>query len=187
MLALALALSVPAHADRLDDLLARGEVVLVEADPDGAVRGVTAVTYVAAPPDAVWARLTDFGAYPTWMPGALQAESRPAGDGAVDVDWVLKVPGPNVKYTGHNDLDRAGWTITQEAISKNLRGSRWVWRLEPAGEGTVVYREAFATQITDNWLLNQLDDYKGMLDIGINVASPVIEVQALARACGAAP
>ena len=58
-----------------------------------------------------------------------------------------------------------------------------MWRLEPSGEGTAVFREAYATAITDSWLLNQLDDSKGMLDIGINVASPVIEVQALARAC----
>lgn len=179
-----LALTRLAAADPLDDLLAKGEVTLVEKTSSGGVAKVTAMVDIAAPPEHVWGRLVDFEAYPQWMHGALKAQSTPAGADTVDVDFQVKAPGPNVKYSARITLDKASRTITAVATGKNLKGSRWVWQLEalPTG-GTRVRREAKAGGIEDNWALDMLGEHKQVILLGINLASPVIEVRSLKEAC----
>lgn len=175
-----------AAAGPLDTMLARGEVTLVEENARGGVERVTALADIDAPPDRVWARLVDFGAYPRWMHGALKAEVTPVGPGVVDVDFLVKAPGPNVRYRARITLDEAARTITAVATGKNLQGSRWTWRLEPRpGGGTRVHREAKAGGIEDNWALDMLGEHKEVILLGVNLASPVIEVRSLKRACEA--
>lgn len=177
----------PALADRLDDLLADGPLVQVRDDGKGGVAEVTALIDVHAPVEAVWARVTDFAAYPSWMPGVLETTVRAPSSTSLEVDWILKVPGPNVHYTGTYELDRVRWTVRGRAIGKNLAGSWWTWTLESVSPTlTRIHRTALNTAIQDNWLLNSLGDHKAILELGINTASPIIEVQSVRKACEAA-
>jgi hypothetical protein len=46
-----------------------------------------------------------------------------------------------------------------------------------------VYREAKAGGIEDNWALDMLGEHKEVILLGVNLASPVIEVRSLEKAC----
>jgi hypothetical protein len=173
-----------ALAGPLDTMLSRGEVTLVEDNGRGGVEKVTALADIAAPPDRVRAKLVDFDAYPGWMHGSLKAQSTAVGPGIVDVEFLVKAPGPNVRYTARITMDEATRTITAVATGRNLQGSKWIWHLEPLpGGGTRVYREAKAGGIEDNWALDMLGEHKEVILLGVNLASPVIEVRSLEKAC----
>ncbi len=179
-----LALSL-AQASSVDALLQRGTVISVERSPSGALTQVTVMALVSASPEQIWAQISDFASYPEWMPGVHQTRVHDEPDEPqVVVDWVLAVPGPNVRYTGRYQLDREHWTLSGEAISENLGGSAWTWTLEPVGAQTRVIRTARSQSISDNWLLDMLGEHKSLLDLGINLASPVTEVEAVKARCG---
>lgn len=186
-LAVALLLLLPlgsARASDLDALLQRGPVAHVETRPDGSLERIVAYADTPAPPDRVWACLTAFDTYTEWMPGVARVKETRREGGLVEHDWVLAVPGPNVRFSTRFHLDPPTRTIRGSATSKNLGGSTWSWRLEARpGGGTRIVRTSRSTGITDNWLLEMLGEHKDLLDLGINLASPVVEVEAVRERC----
>lgn len=184
-LLLAALLSSPAaRAGDLDALLDRGPVALVETGADGAFQRVVVYGDTVAAPEAVWACLTAFETYTEWMPNVARVKETRREEGLVEHDWVLAVPGPNVRFSTRFLLDPPSRTIRGSATSKNLSGSSWTWRLEALPDGgTRIVRTSLSTGITDNWLLEMLGDHKDLLDLGINLASPVVEVEAVRERC----
>ena len=67
-------------------------------------------------------------------------------------------------------------------VSGALEGSHWEWRLVPEAGGTRVYRESYSTAVAGNWMLSQFDDSSHTLEIGLNAAAPIVELQALTTA-----
>jgi ribosome-associated toxin RatA of RatAB toxin-antitoxin module len=181
---LLLALLTPARADRLDDLLARGEVTLLETKPDGRLREVTAIALVKAPVDAVWAKLTDFAAYEQWMPQVADSTVVSAEGDVIVVDFSISVVGPNVNFRERHTLDPATRTIRGEWVSGALAGSRWSWRFEARGAHTVVYRTLYTNVIDTNWIVRQVENENHTMEYGINVATGVVELRGLKKALG---
>lgn len=182
---LALWWCLSARAEDLPSLLARGPVALVETKADGRVSKVTAIAKVAATPDAVWAKLTAFQDYTAWMPQVVKSDVLSQSDGppkTVVVDWSIAAPGPNIAFTATYTLDEAAHTIDGAWQSGALKGSAWSWRLVADGSGTMVYRESYSAAVADNWLLTQFDDSAHTLELGLNAATPIVEVQALEKA-----
>jgi ribosome-associated toxin RatA of RatAB toxin-antitoxin module len=182
VVALGLLLPLAAWADTLDSLLARGEVVLVETQPDGHLKQVTGISRIDAPASDVWAKLVDFEAYPEWMSNCAKAEVTESGENYAVVDWSVRVPGPNVKFSGRYDYDPAAWTIIGTHTGGALEGSHWEWRLVPDGDQTVMYRTVFSNVVADNWLVRQFEDEHHSMEFGLNAATPVIELIAVKNA-----
>jgi len=182
VVALGLVLSPAARADTLDSLLARGEVVLVETQPDGHLKQVTGISRVEAPAAEVWAKLVDFAAYPEWMSNCAKAEVTEQGENYAVVDWSVRVPGPNVKFSGRYDYDPETWTIIGTHTGGALEGSHWEWRLVSDGDQTVMYRTVFSNVVADNWLVRQFEDEHHSMEFGLNAATPVIELIAVKNA-----
>jgi len=180
--ALGLAPVPSAWASTLDSLLARGEVVLVETQPDGHLKQVIGISRVDAPVADVWAKLIDFEAYPQWMSNCAKAEISERGEDFAVVDWSVRVPGPNVKFSGRYDYDAATWTIVGTHAGGALKGSHWEWRLVPDGDATVMYRTVFSNVVADNWWVRQFEDEHHSLEFGLNAATPVIELIAVKNA-----
>lgn len=171
-----------AHATTLDELLARGELSLLETWPDGRLRMTTAIARVDAPADRVWAMLTDFAGYERWMPQVTDSTVLSSDERSALVDWTIAVVGPNIAFRGRYQLDRARWTITGAQESGALAGSTWEWRLEPEGERTLVYRSVRSNVVETNWIVRSVEDENHTLDYGINVATGVVELRGLIRA-----
>ena len=180
--AFALLFASVAQAESLEAMLRKGEVTLLETYPDGRLKQATAIGLVQAPIEAVWAQLTDFQAYPQWMPKVESVEVTVLSPTVSDVTWSLGIAGPNVKYTGRYTMDKDHWAIRGVWVGGELQGSRWDWRLESAGAATIVYREVYSNVVGSNWLIEQVEDSEHTLEYGINSASGVIEIQGLKRA-----
>lgn len=182
LLLLSLLLSPAAQAEDLADLLARGELALLETRPDGRVAQVTSIVDLDAPIAVVWAKITDFAAWKDWVPQVLESTATPQGADSLDVRWSIKAVGPPVRFTGRYTLDRARWTVRGRWLEGALEGSTWAWRLEDLGGRTRLYRTAFTNAVADNWLLRSFDDDAHTLEIGLNAATGLIEAAALKRA-----
>lgn len=177
--------SAPASAaDGLDALLARGEVTLLETRPDGRLRQVTAIGLVEAPVDVVWAKLTDFAAYESWMPQVADSTVVSTEGNTVVVDFSVAVVGPNVNFRQKLTLDPATRVIRGEWVDGALKGSRWEWRLEPRGEHTLAHRVLFTNVVDTNWIVRSVEDENHTLEYGINVATGVVEMRGLKKALG---
>jgi ribosome-associated toxin RatA of RatAB toxin-antitoxin module len=172
--------------DRLDRMLARGPVVVVERDPSGALRRVVATALIDAPAEEVWELLTRVKEYPDWLDDVRAVEVVEVRGEQLEVEVLLRVPGPDLSYRAELQLDRSSWSIRGRATSRNLAGSAWDWILEPQGDRTLVHRRSYSTALTDHWLLKQFPDQLHVLHLGINATTPLIELEALRRAVGGA-
>jgi ribosome-associated toxin RatA of RatAB toxin-antitoxin module len=178
-------LSLAAHAEDLHTLLGKGPVTMVETKADGHVERVTAIAKVPATPDVVYARLAKFEDYTTWMPQVEQSEVVERLDGPPStaiVEWSIAAPGPNVNFTAKYTLDPVAHTIAGEWQKGALEGSTWEWRIVADGAGSLVYRVAYNSAVSDNWLLSQFDDSSHTLELGLNAATPIVELNALTKA-----
>ena len=182
-LALALAPAALAQApDRLDRMLERGPVLVVERDPSGALRRVVGTALIDAPAEEVWELLTRVQEYPDWMDDVRAVQLLSVRGDVHELEVLLRTPGPDLSYRAELQVDRSSWSIRGRATSRNLAGSAWDWILEPQGERTLVHRRSYSTALTDHWVLKQFPDQLHVLHLGINATTPLIELEALRRA-----
>ncbi len=116
--------------------------------PSAADRELRAETYVDAPPERVWAQLTDLARMPEWSPELVRMV--PLKPGGLRVgQW----------YLGINRRKAVVWptrsVVTELEPGRRLvwdttsSGARWVWELVPEGDGTrVVHRRPVPTGVT---------------------------------------
>lgn len=170
-----------ATAETLDTLLARGEVTLLETKPDGRLKQVTAIGLVPAPVDRVWARLTDFASYESWMPQVDDSTVVSHEGNTWVVDFSVGVVGPNINFRQQLVCDDATRTIRATWVSGALEGSHWEWKLEPRGSETVAWRTLYTNVVDTNWVVRQVETEAHTMEYGINVATGVVELRGLAR------
>ena len=115
---------------------------------DRAARELRAETTIAAPPERVWAALTDLSRLPDWSPELLRMlPLKPGG---------LKV---GQQYLGLNRRKAVVWpTRSVVAVLEPGRtlawdtkssGARWIYELSPDGAGTrVVHRRPVPQRLT---------------------------------------
>jgi uncharacterized protein YndB with AHSA1/START domain len=111
-------------------------------------RELRAETYIAAPPDRVWAALSDLSRMPDWSPELVRMVPLKRGGLRVG-QW----------YLGINRRKAVVWP-TRSVVAEVERGrrlawdtkssgARWIWELVPEGDGTrVVHRRPVPTGIT---------------------------------------
>jgi hypothetical protein len=176
-------LVVPAHAaDDLASLLARGQVALVETRDDGRVDRVTAIARIPAPIDRVWSQIVAFENYVGWMPQVVKSDVASRTASEVVVDWAVATPGPNVNFSAKYVPNEVTHTVRGTWVAGALEGSHWEWELVADGASTLVYRTTYSSAVSDNWLLRQFDDKAHTLELGLNAAAPIVELQALEKA-----
>ena len=105
---------------------------------------------LAAPPEQVWAQLTDFARMPDWSPELVAM--RPLKPGGLRVDQWYRginrrkaVVWPTRNVVAELDPGRLlAWDTTSS-------GARWIWELEPAADGAstrVVHRRPVPRRLT---------------------------------------
>ena len=111
-------------------------------------RELRAEADVAAPPERVWAQLTDFSKMPDWSPELVRMVPLKRGGLRVD-QWYLginrrkAVVWPTRSVVAELDPGRALAWDTRSS------GARWIWELSPAAGGTrVVHRRPVPRRLT---------------------------------------
>jgi uncharacterized protein YndB with AHSA1/START domain len=111
-------------------------------------RELRAEATIAAPPDRVWALLTDFARMPEWSPElvrmvALRPGGLRVGQWYLGINRRKAVVWPTRSVVSQLEPGRVvAWDTTSS-------GARWVWELAPDGEGTrVVHRRPVPKRVT---------------------------------------
>jgi ribosome-associated toxin RatA of RatAB toxin-antitoxin module len=165
-------------ADRLDSLLNKGPVVVVEHDGKGKFASATGVVAVEASIEKAWAVITEFQSYPKFVPKVVKTEVDDLGPTEVKVKWELEVPGPNTVYTVRYKLDPVKRTIEAEQVGGDLKGSRWFWELESAGPNrTLLHYRSSARNFSS--ILESAEDDQQTITIGVNVGGVLTLLRAL--------
>jgi len=182
MLALMLGAALAAPApETLETLLARGPVVLVEADGEGRFDAAVATVDVEAPLETVWTVVTDFGSYKEFVPRVVESDAQPIGSG-LRVSWEIDSPGMNTKYTVQYALDRAVHAIEARQVSGDLRGSRWRWDLAEIAPGRTRVRYTSRARNFSR-VLAALEDDAQTVTAGLNVGAAITLLRALKKRC----
>ena len=100
------------------------------------VRHVAAVSAVIpAPPESVWAAITDPESYPKWRPGVSRVERFPSSNGRFS--WRETTDDGVIEYTG--EVREPTRHFVARIASTGLPfGGAWDYELAPSGTGTRV-------------------------------------------------
>jgi uncharacterized protein YndB with AHSA1/START domain len=111
-------------------------------------RELRAEATIAAPPDRVWALLTDFARMPEWSPElvrmvALRPGGLRVGQWYLGINRRKAVVWPTRSVVSQLEPGRVvAWDTTSS-------GARWIWELAPEGGGTrVVHRRPVPKRVT---------------------------------------
>jgi hypothetical protein len=89
-----------------------------------------------APPEAVWTIITDFEGYPTWRPGLKCVERGPDFDGLPSWYEICSRHGrAHFRVTESEPPQRLVTRLADDALPVS---GRWVFDLQPDGDGTVL-------------------------------------------------
>lgn len=166
----------------LKPLLDRGPLVLVEENSGGKFGQATAIVYVAAPPEKVWAVVMDQSKMTEFVPKVTKSEQTPTAGkpNEFDVRVVLDVPGPDTDYTIHFVKDDAKKEAKGSWAKGDLKGSKWLWKLDKAADGNSILSHTISIRNFSSVLANLEDDSQTMT-VGVNVSSALAAVKAMKR------
>ena len=116
------------------------------------------------------------------MPTVTDSTVVDSKSGEVTIDWTLGLAGPDIQFRARYLIDSTKQTITGEQVSGALAGSRWSWKVEPSGAGSIVTRVVRSNVVDTNWFLKQAENKWHTLEYGINLSSGVIELKGLKAA-----
>ncbi|MCC6334857.1 MAG: SRPBCC family protein [Myxococcales bacterium] len=172
-----LALLTIAQVD-LAPLLNRGPLVLVEQGTDSKFAQATGVVLVDADPDRVWAVLVKMEEFKDFMPKVTTSEIVKEKAGDVEVRFVLDVPGPDTDYTVRFTPNAATKTITGAWASGDLKGSKWLWKVESAPGGKALLTHTLSVK-NFSGLAQSLEDEQQTVTVGVNVGSVLAATRAV--------
>jgi len=129
------------------------EGMVVEALPvTGSARGVKATAIIRSKPEAVWHTLTDYPAFPEYMPHVLESKiQRQEGD----VSWIVikfSVTLKNVNYMLRivHECNLKPWKIAWSRVEGDLKSIDGHYVLHEIPEGT---RLEYSEMVDSGWFV----------------------------------
>jgi len=176
--ALSIIWSGPAQAQTLQELLAKGTVVVVETNKKGRFHSATAVAHVKASAEDTWRNAIDFGKYKEYMPNLVLSDTKKTGENVYAVTFEVEVPGINPEYTFEYTLKPDKHRMTAKWKDGDLKGSFVKWRIRSTGASECMIYYTTATR-NFSGLAESLEDDQQTVTIGVNVAAALATVKAM--------
>jgi len=127
-----------ARPEMLQNLMDRGQVIVFYDHPPVVPWMSAAGITVNAPPELVFATVSDFDHYNTFVPMTEAAQAKKAGDNLYQVDYKINVKMAFIKYTQdygvyhyHRPPDRTDWCHAWGDFNINVG----FWELIPTSDG----------------------------------------------------
>ncbi len=181
-----LTMLVLAQNDSMLPLLSRGQLVLVEPGSDGRFGSATALVIVNAPPEKVWATLLKMEEFKDFMPKVITSDLLRREKDEMDFHFVIEVPGPDTDYNIRYTKDDAKMTLTGSWVKGDLKGSKWLWKVEALPEGKSLLSQQLSLRNFSS-LAASVEDEQQTITVGVNVSSGIAGVKALKRRCEQPP
>lgn len=160
----------------------RGPLVLVEESKAGRFGQATGVVFVEAGADKVWAALLAMEHFKEFVPKVITSDVTRRGEKDFDIHFTIDVPGPDTDYVIRFTPNAATHTLTGAWLSGDLKGSRWEWHVDAAGEGKSMVTYVVAIQ-NFSGIAQSLEDDQQTVTVGVNVGSVLVSTRALKRRC----
>ena len=169
-----------AGSDQLGPMLQRGSLVLVEDSADGKFGNCSGIVTVDAPPEKVWATVLAMDKFSDFMPKVLTSEITHRDTNEFDIHFVLDVPGPDTDYTIRFAVDEKKKQLKGTWLKGDLKGSTWLWRVEPGAGGKTLLTQQLAVK-NFSPVLQSVEDDQQTMTIGVNVGSALAATKAVKR------
>jgi hypothetical protein len=99
---------------------------------------------------------------------------------------VIEVPGPDTDYNVRYTKDDAKRTLTGSWAKGDLKGSKWLWKVEAAPDGKTLLSQQLSLRNFSS-IATSVEDEQQTITIGINVSSGIAAVKAIKRRCEQPP
>jgi len=168
----------------LERLTGGSPIVIVEENPGGGLKLVTGAVQIAAPVSIVWGVVTDYEAYPEWMPEVTEVTTELREDGTRDVRYellfelsIIKRKMDYILRTTETPMSRIEWELVEGDFDKAIGG----WQLVPAHDGraTLAWYSTFTNLKSMGRLVRGLLEEQPALEMAIQVSTAVTVVQEL--------
>ena len=179
-------------AATLHELAGDGHLGVVEENPNGSLRLVTAGSRIDAPVEKVWAQITDYEGYNTWMPQVEKVEARNRKGNTVDVFFDLafkfSVISKEVTYT-LRQMETPKKSIRWFLVDGDFSVSRGSWHLVPVADGksTMVFYSTYTDLVSMGWILKTLLEEQPSMELAIQASTAVMVVKSLKTSIETAP
>lgn len=169
----------PVMADRLDKLLDKGPVVMLEQTEKGKFKRATSIIKVNASVERVWKVVTDFAQYKDRFPKCARSKILSKDASSARVEFEIEVPlFPNTEYTLSYKLDPKKHTMAARWLKGDLKDSRWQWKLEPITENACFIYYAGTTR-NFSGIAERLEDDQQTITVGVNVTSLIATLRTM--------
>lgn len=178
--------SVTSRADVLpieamSDLASRGDIALIETDPDGRCAQVVLFGRIGAPPERVWRLLMDVHAYPDFMDTMESTRIVDVDDGLIAYRWTAAIP-PLLRLSGTRlQRGHAPSLVEVRGHDGALRGTRERFELFPIPGGTLAAFHRSLDVETGGLLMRSLMGLDPSMEESMTLASLLIHLQGVRR------
>jgi len=168
----------------LKKLVGEGQMVMIDEHSDGSLKLVTGATHVSSTPQEVWKIITNYAAYPEWMPQTSKVTVSNLNGAFRDVhyqlDFQFSVITKRVEYTVRHqwtDNRRIDWTL----VDGDFQAAVGSWELVPIddGAGTLVFFSTYTDLESMGWIVKTLLKEQPTMDIAIQGSTALMAVKAV--------
>lgn len=168
------------------NLMADGQLIIIDEKPNGVLEMVTGVIIINAPPDKVYKILTDFSKYTEYMPSTVGCEVTREDKNSKDIKYNIEFKFSVLKFRVSYTLNQTfipnkeiRWSLISSEGNK-LKDTYGAWQLFPlSGGGTVAFYSVYSDLKSMNVIIRKIFEAEPSMEISVNASSCVLVLKAV--------
>jgi hypothetical protein len=159
---------------QLAPLLQTSDIALVESRPDGMMKQVTLIMFVAAAPETVHDVIASPGEYKKFIPNLSKSTWEKQADGRMASSWVLELPVSSFDGVNVYDFDPGpAGAVNLHAIDPNDEAN-YRWEMLPVAGGTVLVQYGYTDVKNSNKFVRSILKRMPSMEHGLALAAQLV-------------